>query len=60
MEKMEIHALFVSGSSLTWQDYSVLSVILLLVISVGFFAGREEKSPGGRLVFRSLLLKSAR
>ena len=67
---MEIQTLFSSGSSLTWQDYSVLLVILALVIFVGFYSGREEKStndfflggeksPGGRLVWRLSRRKSA-
>ena len=52
---MEIQTFFSSGSSLTWQDYSVLSVILVLVIFVGFYSGREEKSTndfflGGRKI----------
>jgi SSS family solute:Na+ symporter len=46
---------FFSGSSLTWQDYTVLLAVLLLVVSVGFYAGREEKSTndfflGGRKI----------
>ena len=52
---MEIQTFFSSGSSLTWQDYSVLLVILVLVIFVGFYSGREEKSTndfflGGRKI----------
>ena len=52
---MEIQTFFCSGSSLTWQDYSVLLVVLALVIFVGFYTGREEKSTndfflGGRKI----------
>ena len=52
---MEIPTSFVSGSSLTWQDYSVLLVLLLLLIFVGIYSGREEKSTndfflGGRKI----------
>ena len=58
---MEIQTFFVSGSSLTWQDYSVLLVLLVLLLFVGIYFGREEettadfflggeKSPGGRRV----------
>ncbi|MGA9756600.1 MAG: sodium/solute symporter [Desulfobaccales bacterium] len=52
---MESSTLFTSGSSLTWQDYSVLLVGLVLVIFVGFYTGREEKSTndfflGGRKI----------
>jgi SSS family solute:Na+ symporter len=41
---MEIQPLFFSGSSLTWQDYSVILLLLVLLISVGLYFGREEKS----------------
>jgi SSS family solute:Na+ symporter len=52
---MEIQTFFVSGSSLTWQDYSVLLVLLVLLIFVGIYFGREEKSTddfflGGRKI----------
>ncbi|MGD0971464.1 MAG: sodium/solute symporter [Desulfobaccales bacterium] len=52
---MEIQNFFPSGGNLTWQDYSVLSVVLVLVIFVGFYFGREEKSTadfflGGRKI----------
>jgi SSS family solute:Na+ symporter len=52
---MEIQTFFVSGSSLTWQDYSVLLVLLALLIFVGIYFGREEKSTddfflGGRKI----------
>ena len=67
---MEIQNFFPSGSNLTWQDYSVLLVLLVLVIFVGFYFGREEKSTadfflggeksrGGRLVLRLWRRKSA-
>ena len=67
---MEIQTFFSSGSSLTWQDYSVVLVLLVLLIFVGIYFGREEKStddfflggeksPGGRLVCRLWRLKSA-
>ncbi len=41
---MEIQTFFSGHSNLTWQDYSVLSALLVLVIFVGFYFGREEKS----------------
>ena len=52
---MEIQTLFLSGSSLTWQDYAVLLVLLGLLIFVGIYFGREEKSTddfflGGRKI----------
>ena len=52
---MEIQTFFASGSSLTWQDYSVLFVLLVLLIFVGLYCGREEKSTndfflGGRTI----------
>jgi len=52
---MEIPPLFSGGSSLTWQDYSVLLVLLALLIFVGIYFGREEKSThdfflGGRKI----------
>ena len=52
---MEVQTFFASGSSLTWQDYSVLLVLLALLIFVGFYTGREEKSTndfflGGRKI----------
>jgi SSS family solute:Na+ symporter len=52
---MEIQTFFVSGSSLTWQDYTVLSVLLALLIFIGLYCGREEKSTndfflGGRTI----------
>ena len=71
MEIMEIQTFFPSGSSLTWQDYSVVLVLLVLMVLVGIYLGREEesttelfswggeKSPGGRLVCRLWQLKSA-
>ncbi len=52
---MEIQTLFVSGSSLTWQDYSVLLVLLILLLFVGIYFGREEETTadfflGGRKI----------
>jgi solute:Na+ symporter, SSS family len=52
---MEIQTFFSSGSSLTWQDYSVLFVLLVLLFLVGIYSGREEKSTndfflGGRTI----------
>jgi SSS family transporter len=52
---MEIQTFFSSGSSLTWQDYSVLLLLLVLLIFVGIYFGREEKSTddfflGGRKI----------
>jgi SSS family solute:Na+ symporter len=52
---MEIQTFFSSGSSLTWQDYSVLFLLLALLIFVGIYFGREEKSTddfflGGRKI----------
>ena len=41
---MEIQTFFSSGSSLTWQDYSVVFVLLVLMVFVGIYLGREEKS----------------
>jgi SSS family transporter len=41
---MKIQTFFPSGSRLTWPDYTVLLVMLALVIFVGFYFGREEKS----------------
>jgi len=55
MEIMEIQTFLSSGSSLTWQDYSVLLLLLVLLIFVGIYCGREEKSTddfflGGRKI----------
>ena len=52
---MEVQTFFASGSSLTWQDYSDLLVLLALLVFVGFYTGREEKSTndfflGGRKI----------
>ncbi|MCX5893670.1 MAG: hypothetical protein NTW80_12000, partial [Deltaproteobacteria bacterium] len=52
---MEIQTFFSSGSSLTWQDYAVLLLILVLMVVVGIYLGREEKSTndfflGGRKI----------
>lgn len=52
---MEIQTFFPGGSSLTWQDYSVLLLLLVLLVFVGIYCGREEKSTsdfflGGRKI----------
>lgn len=52
---MEIQPFFPAGSSLNWQDYSVLSVLLALMLVVGMYLGREEKTTtdfflGGRRI----------
>jgi len=52
---MEILTYFPSGSSLTWQDYSVLLLLLVFMVFVGIWFGREEKSTadfflGGRTI----------
>jgi solute:Na+ symporter, SSS family len=52
---MEIAAVFSGTSSLTWQDYSVLGLLLVLMVLVGIYFGREEKSTtdfflGGRKI----------
>ncbi len=52
---MEIQTFFISGSSLTWQDYSVLLLLLVLMVFVGIYLGREEESTtdfflGGRKI----------
>ncbi len=46
---------FFQSSSLTWQDYSVLLALLVLLMAVGLYFGREEKSTddfflGGRKI----------
>jgi solute:Na+ symporter, SSS family len=41
---MEIQTFFPGGTSLTWQDYSVLLLLLAFLIFVGIYFGREEKS----------------
>ncbi len=41
---MEIQNLLYCSSSLTWQDYAVLAVLLLVLVAVGLYCGREEKS----------------
>ena len=46
---------FSSHSSLTWPDYAIVSALLVLVICVGLYFGREEKSTrdfflGGRKI----------
>ncbi len=52
---MEITNFFLGRSSLTWQDYSVLLLILALMVVVGLYLGREEESTtdfflGGRKI----------
>ena len=52
---MEFPFFFSGGSSLTWQDYAVLILLLALLIVVGLYFGREEKSTndfflGGRKI----------
>ena len=51
---MEIQTYF-SGTSLTWQDYAVVAALLGVMIVVGMYCGREEKSTpdfflGGRRI----------
>jgi SSS family solute:Na+ symporter len=52
---METQTFFACGTSLTWQDYAVLLVLLALMVVVGLYFGREEKSTndfflGGRKI----------
>jgi len=52
---MEIQTFFSTGSSLTWQDYAVVLALLALLMFVGIYCGREEKSTddfflGGRKI----------
>lgn len=52
---MEIQTFFASGSNLTWQDYTVVLALLVLLVLVGIYCGREEKSTndfflGGRQI----------
>ncbi len=52
---MDLHSFFPGDSTLTWQDYAVVLALLALVIFVGFYFGREEKSTndfflGGRKI----------
>ena len=52
---MEIQTFFSSGSSLTWPDYSVVLVLLVFMVLVGLYLGREEESTadfflGGRKI----------
>jgi SSS family transporter len=52
---MEIQTFFAGGSSLTWQDYLVFFLLLALLVFVGIYFGREEKSTddfflGGRKI----------
>lgn len=41
---MEMQTFLSTGSSLTWQDYAILLLLLLFMIFVGLYCGREEKS----------------
>ncbi len=41
---MEIQTFFSSGSSLTWQDYSLLLLLLVFMVFIGLYLGKEEKS----------------
>ncbi|MFZ5448171.1 MAG: sodium:solute symporter family transporter [Thermodesulfobacteriota bacterium] len=52
---MKIQGFFPSGSNLTWQDYTVVAGALVLLVLVGIYFGREEKSTndfflGGRKI----------
>ena len=52
---MEIQNFLSRGSSLAWQDYSVLLLLLVFMVFVGIWFGREEKSTadfflGGRKI----------
>jgi len=52
---MEIQSFFLGHSNLTWPDYSIVLAQLVLVIFVGLYFGREEKSTrdfflGGRKI----------
>lgn len=52
---MESQSFFLTGSSLTWPDYTVLLLLLVLLVLVGFYGGREEESTndfflGGRKI----------
>ncbi len=52
---MELTNWFIGGTSLTWQDYGVLVILLFLSIFLGIFLGRNESSTndfflGGRKV----------
>ncbi len=52
---MEIQTFFSSGSSLTWPDYAVVVLLIALMVLVGLYLGREEKSTndfflGGRKI----------
>src|SRR5574340_851425 len=41
---MEISTFFPRGSSLTWQDYSVLLALLVVMVFIGLYCGRKEES----------------
>lgn len=52
---MEIQSFFPGRSSLTWQDYTVFLALLVFLVVVGLYFGREEKSTddfflGGRKI----------
>lgn len=52
---MEIQTFFASHSSLTWPDYAVVVGLLVLLVLVGIYSGREERSTndfflGGRQI----------
>jgi SSS family solute:Na+ symporter len=52
---MEIHSFFPGGSSLTWPDYAVVLGLLVFMVFVGMYFGREEESTndfflGGRKI----------
>ncbi|MCK9375134.1 MAG: sodium/solute symporter [Syntrophobacterales bacterium] len=41
---MEISTFLPRGSSLTWQDYSVLLALLVVMVFIGLYCGRKEES----------------
>jgi solute:Na+ symporter, SSS family len=41
---MEIQSFFAGHSNLTWQDYFVVLLLVVVMVSVGIYCGREEKS----------------
>jgi SSS family solute:Na+ symporter len=52
---MEIQSFFLGGSSLTWPDYAVVFLLLVFMVLVGMYFGREEESTndfflGGRQI----------
>src|SRR4051794_4603237 len=51
----ELTSWFPGGTSLTWQDYSLLGVLILASVALGIFLGRGERTTsdfflGGRRV----------